>query len=388
MKRDRAPHQTKVTDWKRLGISADPDPIRLGGCERLPALRGLLLSLPGLEAGTRLSLDWVRLADEALLTPRERAVFLAYWRDQIPKSHLGLRLNLTRTEVSSLFSAMMAKVTRDHFTAGSRFAPLRNSLRPFHKTYVGPGRYLWDLAELGESFQEIMMAERNFYCLESSVTYNQKRKKPEHLSRVSREVSRSFRSYMKNSIELNERLAAEKLKRGRLQGRIQVAETAVRQAEDNLDEIEQGLKASRVQAALDEKEWPDEAALRQLAPARAALTEAKAARDAARQADVKQEAIVSGILAEIHACRLEAFAAEVAPRKVAFNRVLAELVEEELAICNLAGDARYNLTTFELAAALSPLNPSQPDSLSRALESRERSLAFNAVLALARFGRR
>ena len=197
----------------------------------------------------------------------------------------------------------------------------------------------------------------------------------------------SLESYMKNSIELNEKLVAEKLKLGRLQGRVQAAEAAVRQAEDNLDEIEQGLKASRVQAALDEKEWPDEAALRQLAPARAALTEAKAARDAARQAGVKQEAIVSGILAEIHACRLEAFAAEIAPHKVRYNTLLTELLEEAREINALAGDARYSLSTYELSAAFFPYALNQADSMSRALESRDRCLAFNAVLGLSRWER-
>ncbi len=197
-----------------------------------------------------------------------------------------------------------------------------------------------------------------------------------------------YRSYMlKNTIALNEKLAGEILKLDRLRNRIQSAEGVVREAEDKREDIERVLQASRVQAALAEREWPDQDALRKLTPARAVLAEARAACDAARQAGAQQEAIVERTRGEIFECRMEAFEQELGPRKVRYHQLLAELAEEAAGIRGLAIDPRYALNGYELIGALFPYTANSEDSLRLAIQAGEGMKFFNAVLRVFDTGR-
>jgi hypothetical protein len=355
-----------------LDIDPDPKPVRLAD-EYTSSLEDPIVPWdPPTTEATRM--DWEQIAELAALNRREKAVFMAHCRREVPgyRVHVELRrMGVTWSEARALLHAIDVKLSRlarrdfESCIVVDSLAPAAYRVRPDHH---------WNVSSMDPAYLVVMAAEKTYITQD----FQSLREIAPQKTRLQGRKGRVL--HMKN---LNERLAEERSKLDRLIERRGQAELAFRDARGKLAGLERGLEAERVQAALAEREWPTPDAEKKLAPARGAMEKAAERHRDLDKACQQQSEIIREVESEIEASSQAATLLELAPRAVRINALIAELSGEinetlEVGARHRAAAHDFGLLLFPPAADLRP-----DDRMSQYMEIAARMAVFNSVRSLA-----
>jgi hypothetical protein len=152
--------------------------------------------------------------------------------------------------------------------------------------------------------------------------------------------------------ELTEKKVAESAKLARIQERVHTSRIALEDAEGAVSKIERVLRTEQEAAILDERDWPDPAAGKQLAAARAKVVSAESVLSATMGALAKQAAAVEAVEGKLFERKMEIFEAELEPAKERAFRLMAEFCQAATELNMIAN--KHGIGPHGLGQALYP----------------------------------